>query len=179
MSQRLTDYAIVLAIVLVLSGLFRLSRYLLGLFIQKKEVEGKEFSSDQALIWGMRFLLGGMILLPFVTSLLAFVQNRHLAGGMALHLTLTALSVVLFSFAEDLFRDYNSFLHKKLKPVSWHTRKLYLPVLLFWVTGCVFLSPLFYSGLTILLIVFYRLCLFFRKNSDQKQQQKPKKKKND
>ncbi|MCK5786028.1 MAG: hypothetical protein KAH54_05675 [Candidatus Sabulitectum sp.] len=177
MSQRLTDYGIVLAVVLVLSGLFRLSRYLLGLFIKRQENTGKVFTSDMALLWGMRFLLGGMLLLPFVTSLLAFIQNRHLAGGMALHLGLTAVSVILFSFAEDLFRDYNSYLCSRLKPVSWHTKKLYLPVILFWITGCVFLSPLFYSGLTILLVVFYRLCLFFRKN--EKQEQASAKKKQD
>jgi len=166
LSQRLTDYGIVLAVVLLLSGLFRLSRYLLGIFIKHREKAGVEFSSDQALVWGMRFLLGGMLLLPFVTSILAFLQNRHLIGGMPLHLGLTAVSVVLFSFAEDLFRDYNSYRTEFLKPVSWHTRTLVLPVLVFWAVGCVFLSPLFYSALTILLVTFYRLCLYFRKTSE-------------
>ncbi len=163
MPQRLVDYGVVLAVVLILSGLFRLSRRLLTVFIKKQETPGKEFTSDQALLWGMRFLLGGMILLPFVTSILAFAQNRHLVGGMPLHLGLTALSVVLFSFAEDLFRDYNSYKISSLKTLQWHTRKLLLPVLVFWAIGSVFLSPLFYSGLTILIVVFYRLCLYFRK----------------
>ncbi len=165
MSQRLIDYGIVLVVVLVLSGLFRLSRYLLGVFIKKNEISGKLFSSDNALLWGMRFLLGGMLLLPFVTSLLAFIENQKLIGGMTLHLVLTAVSVILFSFAEDLFRDYNNYEHSILKEVSWHQKKLLLPVLLFWVTGCIFLSPLFYSGLTILIAIFYRLCLYFRKNA--------------
>ena len=166
MSQRLIDYGIVLVVVLILSGLFRLSRYLLGVFIKKHETSGNTFSSDLALLWGMRFLLGGMLLLPFVTSLLAFIENQKLIGGMTLHLALTAVSVVLFSFAEDLFRDYNNYEHAKLKDVSWHLKKLLVPVLAFWVTGCLFLSPLFYSGLTILIVVFYRLCLYFRKNSE-------------
>ncbi len=163
MPQRLIDYGMVLAVVLVLSGLFRLSRQLLTVFIGKQQKQGKEFTSDQALLWGMRFLLGGMILLPFVTSLLAFVQNRQLVGGMTLHLALTAVSVVLFSFAEDLFRDYNEYKITSLKSLQWHTKKLLIPVLVFWVIGSIFLSPLFYSGLTILLVVFYRLCLYFRK----------------
>jgi hypothetical protein len=165
LSQRLIDYGIVLAIVLILSGLFRLSRYLLVVFIKRREVKGIPFTSDQALLWGMRYLLCGLLLLPFVTSLLAFIQNQKLIGGMPLHLILTALSVVLFSFAEDLFRDYNSYSHSCLLPVSWHLKKLLVPFILFWVTGSIFLSPLFYSGLLILLFVFYRLCLFFRKTS--------------
>ncbi len=163
MSQRLIDYGIVLAVVLVLSGLFRLSRQLLAIFIKKQESKGKEFTSDQALLWGMRFLLSGMMLLPFLTSLLAFIQNGQLIGGMTLHLGLTAVSVVLFSFAEDLFRDYNRYDRKNIKPVAWHTKRLLIPVIVFWTAGCVFISPLFYSGLTILLVIFYRLCLYFRK----------------
>lgn len=166
MSQRLMDYGIVLVVIIVLSGLFRLSRRLLSLFVKKYESRGNLFSSDQALLWGMRFLLAGMFLLPFVTSILAFIQNRQLVGGMPFHLGMTAVSVILFSFAEDLFRDYNTFNYKNLKPVSWHTKKLFLPLILFWVAGCVFLSPLFYSGLTILLAVFYRLCLYFRKTPE-------------
>ena len=168
MSQRLIDYGIVLAVVLVLSGLFRLSRYLLGSFIKKQDSSGTQFTSDQALFWGMIFLLGGMIFLPFVTSVLAFVQNGQLIGGMPLHLALTALSVVLFSFSEDLFRDYNSYNADKIQPISWHTKRLLTPLLVFWIIGCLFLSPLFYSGLTILIAVFYRLCLFFRKTAATK-----------
>jgi len=163
-------------VVLLLSGLFRLSRYLLGIFIKNRENNGAEFSSDLALVWGMRFLLGGMLLLPFVTSILAFLQNRHLIGGMPLHLGLTAVSVVLFSFAEDLFRDYNRYGTVSLKPVRWHFNTLVFPVLAFWVVGCVFLSPLFYSGLTILLVVFYRLCLHFRKAPEPSGKKKKRRK---
>jgi len=176
LSQRFSDYGIVLAVVLLLSGLFRLSRHLLGVFVRSRERAGVEFSSDQALVWGMRFLLGGMLLLPFVTSILTFLQNRHLIGGMPLHLGLTAISVVLFSFAEDLFRDYNNYHTKILKPVSWHTRTLLVPVLVFWAVGCVFLSPLFYSALTILLIIFYRICLYFRKTSEPSGKKKNRRK---
>lgn len=175
MSQRLIDYGIVLAVVLVLSGLFRLSRQLLTLFIKKQESKGNEFTSDQALLWGMRFLLCGMMLLPFLTSLLAFVQNGQLVGGMTLHLGLTAISVVLFSFAEDLFRDYNRYSRKNIMPVAWHTKKLLVPVIVFWAAGCVFISPLFYSGLTILLVFFYRLCLYFRKALEQPVKNRKKK----
>lgn len=175
MSQRLIDYGIVLAVVLVLSGLFRLSRQILTLFIKKQEIKGNEFTSDQALLWGMRFLLCGMMLLPFLTSLLAFVQNGQLVGGMTLHLGLTAISVVLFSFAEDLFRDYNRYSRKKIMSVAWHTKKLLVPVIIFWTAGCVFISPLFYSGLTILLVIFYRLCLYFRKALEQPVKNRKKK----
>jgi ABC-type Fe3+-siderophore transport system permease subunit len=149
---------------------------MLGVFIRNREKAGVEFSSDLALVWGMRFLLGGMLLLPFVTSLLAFLHNSHLIGGMPLHLGLTAISVVLFSFAEDLFRDYNSYQTDSLKPVSWHKRILLLPVLVFWVVGCVFLSPLFYSALTILLVIFYRLCLYFRKTPEPSGKKKKRRK---
>ncbi len=154
-----------LIVVLLLSGLFRLSRYLLNVFIRSREKKGFLFTSDQALIWGMRFLLGGMLLLPFVTSLLSFVRNDTLVGGMPLHLILTAISVILFSFAEDLFRDYNSYLNSALKTVQWHRKKLLVPLIVFWVVGCVFLSPIFYSALTLLIVLFYRLCLYFRKTT--------------
>lgn len=163
MIQRLTDYGIVLGIVLVLMSLFKLSRYLLHKITGARGPAGTDFNTDCALVWGLRFLLTGLLLLPFLTSILAFFNNAHLPGGMTLHLVLTAISVVLFSLAEDLFRDYNSYGTASLKPVSWHMRRSILPLSLFWVIGCVFISPLFYSGLTILVAVFYRLCLTFRR----------------
>jgi len=165
-TQRLTDYAVVLGVVIVLMSLFKLSRHLLSRFVKTIGKKKGEFSTDSALLWGMRFLLAGLLMLPFITSLLAFFDNEHLKGGMPLHLLLTAVSVVLFSFAEDLFRDYNSYGSKELKPVSWHFRKLTVPLVSFWLIGCLFISPLFYSGLAVLVIVFYRLCLFFRKTSE-------------
>ena len=165
MTQRLTDYGIVLGVVLVLMSLFKLSRYLLHRFIKLIEKKNGEFSSDSALLWGMRFLLTGLLMLPFITALLAFADNQHLKGGMPLHLALTAISVVLFSFAEDLFRVYNGYGSKNPESVSWHFRKLIIPLVGFWLVGCVFISPLFYSALTVLAIVFYRLCLYFRKPS--------------
>ncbi len=163
MEERLLDYGIVLGVVLVLMGLFRLSRFLLRRFTAREN-----FDADRALVWAGYFLLSGLLLLPFITALLAFADNQALAGGMPLHLFLTAISVVLFSFAEDLFRDYNAYGSKKLKPLNWHVKKLLIPVLAFWVIGCVFISPLFYSGLTVLTAVFYRLCLFFRKTGPGK-----------
>ncbi len=166
MTQRLIDYGIVLGVILVLMSLFKLSRYLLHRFVKSEERKKGEFSSDSALLWGMRFFLTGLLMLPFITSLLAFADNEHLKGGMPLHLILTAVSVVLFSFAEDLFRDYNSYGGKNPKSVSWHFRKLVIPLVSFWIVGCLFISPLFYSGLTVLSIVFYRICLFFRKPSE-------------
>lgn len=162
MSDRLLDYAIVLGVVLLLMLLFKLSRFLLHRFTGRKRPAGKDFSTDDALLWGLRSLLAGLLLLPFITSLLAFADNRRLIGGMPLHLALTAVSVVLFSFAEDLFRDYNGYGASSLKPLSWHARHVTPLLLSFWVIGSVFLSPLFYSGLTILIAVFYRLCLHFR-----------------
>ncbi len=129
MSHRLLDYAIVLGVVVLLTLLFKLSRFLLHRFTGRKRPAGNEFSTDDALIWGLRFLLSGLLLLPFVTSLLAFADNNRLIGGMPLHLALTAVSVVLFSFAEDLFRDYNGYGAADLKPVSWHTRRI-TPLLL-------------------------------------------------
>ncbi len=171
MTQRLADYGIVLGVVLVLVLLFRLSRNLLHRFTLTAEKKNGAFSLDDALVWGMRFLLTGLLLLPFVTSILAFVDNRHLTGGIVLHLCLTAVSVILFSFAEDLFRDYNSYGGPQLRPVSWHWKRV-MPLLLgFWVIGSVFLSPLFYSGLTVLAAVFYRLCLFFRRAERQSARQ--------
>jgi uncharacterized membrane protein len=161
--QRLTDYGIVLVVVLVLMSLFKLSRFILHKFTNVKATAGSDFNTDCALIWGLRFLLTGLLLLPFLTSILAFFDNEHLPGGMTLHLVLTAISVVLFSLAEDLFRDYNSYGSVALKSVSWHVRRSILPLSLFWAVGCVFISPLFYSGLTILVAVFYRMCLSFRR----------------
>ena len=167
MTQRLADYGIVLGVVLVLVILFRLSRNLLHRFTSSARGRNGSFSLDDALVWGMRFLLTGLLLLPFVTSILAFVNNRHLTGGIVLHLSLTAVSVILFSFAEDLFRDYNSYGGTQLKPVSWHWKRVMPLLAVFWVVGTVFLSPLFYSGLTLLAAVFYRLCLFFRRAERQ------------
>ncbi len=163
MSERLIDYGIVIFIVVLLSLLFRLSRYLLNSFISRSERKGFIFSSDMALLWGMRFLLVGMLLLPFITSMFAFINNKNLIGGMPFHLFLTAISVVLFSFSEDLFRDYNSYNKTSLKPQVWHAKQLVIPVVVFWLIGILFISPLFYSGLTILIVVFYKLCLVFRK----------------
>ncbi len=162
MTDRLLDYAIVLGVVLLLMSLFKISRFLLHRFTGMKRPAGSEFSADHALLWGLRSLLAGLLLLPFITSLLAFANNQRLLGGMPLHLALTAVSVVLFSFAEDLFRDYNSYGAISLKPLSWHTRRVTPLLLAFWIVGTVFLSPLFYSGLTVLVAVFYRLCLHFR-----------------
>jgi hypothetical protein len=168
LTQRLADYGTVVAVVLVLAGLFRLARFLLGRFVSSLRGKGCRFSSDDSLLWGMRFLLVGLIFLPFITSLLAFADNSRLPGGMALHLFMTVLSVLLFSFAEDLFRDYNSYADGALESLQWHGKRLFVPVVLFWVIGCVFISPLFYSGLTILVCLFYRLCLYFRKPAIQK-----------
>ncbi len=163
MSERFIDYGIVIFIVILLSLLFKLSRHLLNSFTSKFEQKGIAFSSDMALLWGMRFLLTGMLLLPFITSLFAFANNQQLIGGMPFHLFLTAVSVVLFSFSEDLFRDYNTYNNTSLKPQVWHAKKLVIPIIIFWLVGVIFISPLFYSGLTILIVVFYKLCLVFRK----------------
>jgi hypothetical protein len=47
--------------------------------------------------------------------------------------------------------------------VSAHFRRLSVPFALFWAVGVIFLSPLFYSGLTVILALFYLYALSCRK----------------
>ncbi len=156
--DRLTDYGLVLLVVLAIMGLFRLSRMLLEHTLAKISARNRILSGDGALFAGMMFLLAGLLFLPFVTALISFVSSDFLPGGMVLHLFLVALSVVVFSISEDLFRIFRD-LPDDPERGRWtvrdHMKHLALPLLAFWATGSVFLSPLFYSGLSILLTLFY------------------------
>ena len=156
--DRLIDYGLVLLVILVIMGLFRVSRMLLERFLRRSREAGRQITRDGALLGGMLFLLSGLLFLPFVTALISFVKNDFLPGGMILHLVLVALSVIVFSIAEDLFRIFREFpVDPERGPwsVSDHMKRLVIPLMAFWAVGCVFLSPLFYSGLTVLLAVFY------------------------
>jgi uncharacterized membrane protein len=156
--DRLVDYGLVLLVILVIMGLFRVARKLLEFWLDRLAARKRQVTSDGALFSGMLFLLAGLLFLPFVTALISFVKSDFLPGGMVLHLFLVAVSVVVFSISEDLFRIFRGF---PVDPARgrWstgeHMRRITLPLLVFWALGSIFLSPLFYSGLTVLLALFY------------------------
>lgn len=167
MNQRVHDILLVLLVLAVLKGLFELTRLLLKRFVALLAAKGHALTRDTAIQWGMRFLLFGLLMLPFFTSVLALFDNRHLVGGIVLHLVLVALSIILFSFAEDLIRLYNTFPAGRtgLLPVEGHVRR-FLPFLgAFWVLGVLLLSPIFYSALTVLIFVFFIAVLHGRKKA--------------
>jgi len=158
MISRLLDYALVALVLLALYGLFRLSRLLLARFLEAFSKRRGPLSDDSVLLLGFYSLLAGLSLLPIITWGLAFVDSDMLLGGMPLHLVLVAVSVVLFSFSEDLYGS-----HRKYAPGRWslarHARLASPPLMAFWVLGSLLLSPIFYSGLTIILAVFYAYAL--------------------
>lgn len=166
MVQRLTDYALVGLVVLVIFGLFRLSRIILGRVLKSLENRYGPLGPDRTLFAAFLFLLTGLLFLPAITCLLALLNSEYLPGGMVLHLVLVALSIILFSISEDMFRDFPSM---EADGRSWsageHFRRLAFPFALFWALGVVFLSPLFYSGLTVILALFYMYALSCRKTS--------------
>ncbi len=165
MGQRLTDYALVALVVLFIFGLFRFSRIVLGRVLKRLEMKFGPLGPDRTLYTAFLFLLAGLLFLPSVTYFLALLNNEYLPGGMPLHLVLVALSIILFSIAEDMFRDFPSM---EVDGGQWstgeHFRRLAVPFVLFWVLGVVFLSPLFYSGLTVILALFYMYALSCRKS---------------
>jgi hypothetical protein len=158
MSQRLLDYGTVLLVVAVLYGLFRLARYLLERLLAGIELKHGPLTSDSVLLLGFFVLLTGLLLLPVATWGLAFVDSSRLAGGLPLHLLMVIVSIILFSFAEDLFGSF-----RKYPAGGWragrHYRLVALPLLGFWALGSLLLSPIFYSGLTVILAVFYSYAL--------------------
>jgi len=162
--DRLTDYGLVLLVILVIMGLFRVARKLLEKSLSRLSAGGRPLTRDRALYSGMLFLLAGLLFLPFVTALISFVSSEFLPGGMVLHLFLVAVSVVVFSISEDLFRIYRGLPSDPdggAWSVSMHMRRLVIPLMVFWAAGCVFLSPLFYSGLSVLLTLFYLYAVAF------------------
>ena len=156
MTQRLMDYALVAIVILFIFGLFRLSRILMLKILDYLKRKIDCFGRDRLLFTAFMFLLAGLIFLPSFTAVLALFNERYLTGGMIFHLLMVAFSIVLFSISEDMFREYTG---SKLECEGWsktlHLKRISLPTMVFWAIGCLFLSPLFYSGLTIILLVFY------------------------
>ena len=162
LTLRLLDYGLVALVILVVVVLFRLSRSLMNRVMSRLERDGVPLSADRILVTGLMFLLCGLLFLPFFTSVLAFFSRESLPGGMILHLFLVALSVIFFSIAEDLFRVFSSYPSDRPWTRSKHMKTVALPLLVFWGIGCLLLSPVFYSGLTIILTLFYLFALACR-----------------
>ncbi len=166
MTERLIDYGMVAFVILVIIGLFRLSRILMHAMLRHLKEKYPVLTADRLMVTGFITLLTGMIFLPFITSAFALIDNQHLAGGMIFHLLLVALSVVLFSIAEDLFRLFSSYPPDRTWTRKKHFRIILIPLLLFWAIGCLFISPLFYSGLTVVLALFYLYALFCKPSTN-------------
>lgn len=162
MGQRFMDYAMVAVVVLCVFGLFRLSRMLMHRILNSLRTRYSFFEADRMLITALYFLLAGLLFLPAFTSLLAIINSRYLTGGMVVHLLMVAVSIVIFSIAEDLFRDFSSSGTHEKWSIGRHFRYVSVPFSIFWAIGCIFISPLFYSGLTLILILFYLFALSCR-----------------
>ncbi len=162
MQSRLVDYALVALVIVVIVGLFRLSRYLLNTLLDRISERDGGLTADRVLRLGLRVLLVGLLGLPFVTSLLAFADPLRLPGGMPLHLAMVAVSVVLFSIAEDSFRIFRGYPRDERWTVGRHMAAAAPFLVGFWLVGCLFLSPLFYSGLTVIIALFYLFALSCR-----------------
>jgi hypothetical protein len=152
--DRLLDYGLVALVVAIVAGLFRCSRILMKRLLNRMEAAGP-LTADRVLRAGFLILLAGLLMLPFLTSLLAFANSTHLPGGMPLHLVMVAASIILFSIAEDLFRSFRLYPRDAAWTARRHFASLSLPLLGFWAVGCLLLSPVFYSGLSIILALFY------------------------
>lgn len=166
MTERLFDYGLVALVILVIIGLFRLSRILMHIMLRHLKEKYPVLTADRLMVAGFITLLTGMILLPSITSAFSLIDNKHLAGGMVFHLLLVALSVILFSIAEDLFRLFSSYPTDRTWTRKKHFRIILTPLLVFWAIGCLFISPLFYSGLTVILALFYLYALFCRPSTN-------------
>jgi hypothetical protein len=153
-TDRLLDYGLVALVVVIVAGLFRCSRIILKLFLTRLEASGP-LSADRVLRAGFLILLAGLLMLPFLTSLLAFANSTALPGGMPLHLAVVALSIILFSIAEDLFRSFRAYPRDATWSTGRHIASMSVPLVVFWAIGCLLLSPIFYSGLSIILALFY------------------------
>jgi len=162
LGQRLIDYAMVAIVILAVFGLFRLSRILMQRLLRNLTGRFGVFGADRMLITGLIFLLSGLLFLPAFTSVLSVINNRHLTGGIAVHLVLVAISIVLFSISEDLFRDFSTCSSNENWSISKHFKCILIPFIVFWALGCIFISPLFYSGLSIILVIFYLFALSCR-----------------
>ena len=166
MTERLIDYGMVALVILVIVGLFRLSRMLMNRMLSRLRIKYPVLTADRLMVTGFITLLTGMIFLPFITSVFSLIDNQHLTGGMLFHLLLVALSVILFSIAEDLFRLFSTYPPDRNWSRKKHFRVISAPLIVFWAIGCLFISPLFYSGLTVILALFYLYALGCRPSTD-------------
>ncbi len=157
--QRFVDYGLVLVGVAALFSLFRLSRLLLGRLLSSLSKGRGIEDADRILLVGFHILLTGLLLLPLVTAALAAFDDAFLPGGIYVHLSLVVISIILFSFTEDIFGG----LRTRRREAGWttgrHFSRIGPSLAVFWLLGVVFLSPLFYSGLTLVLAVFYLVAL--------------------
>lgn len=160
--QRLTDYGIVLLVVAAMMALFRLSRLLLARMLAARENRGIVCDCDDHIRLGFLFLVAGMLLLPLATACAACLDASKLAGGVYLHLFLVALSIILFSFAEDLFAGMKRHPAARRLTAGAHFRTAGPLLLCFWILGSAFLSPIFYTALTLILGLFYLFALAAR-----------------
>lgn len=149
-------------VIVTVFGLFRLSRILMQRLLKTLRSRYTVFGADQMLVTGLLFLLTGLLFLPAFTSILAVINSNHLTGGIVVHLVLVAISIVLFSISEDLFRDFSTFSSDKNWTIGIHFKCVSIPFIVFWALGCIFISPLFYSGLTLILVLFYLYALSCR-----------------
>ena len=162
LGNRFWDYALVAIVILAIFGLFRISRILTKSVLTNLKKRFGVLDADRILVTGFFFLLTGSMFLPAFTSLLAVINKRTLTGGMVLHLVLVAISVILFSIAEDLFRDFSNFPFRDNWSVNRHFIYISIPLISFWAIGCILLSPVFYSGLTVIVAIFYLFALSCR-----------------
>lgn len=160
--QRLTDYGIVLLVVAAMMGLFRLSRFLLARVLASREARGLTCDCDDHIRLGFLFLVAGMLLLPLATAALACLDPLSLTGGAFLHLLLVAVSIILFSFAEDLFAGMKRRPAARRVTAGAHFRTAGPLLLGFWLLGSIFLSPIFYTAFTLILGLFYLFALSAR-----------------
>lgn len=165
--QRISDYVTVAGVIAVMMLLFRLSRFLLARLLRLRERGGGPTDCDDVIKLGFRFLLAGMLLLPLATALASFANSRFLIGGTALHLTLVAVSIILFSFSEDLFAGMKNAPRNRVVSVGDHFRTAGPLLIVFWLLGTIFLSPIFYSALTVVLGGFYLFALAARPGTAQ------------
>lgn len=168
--ERLLDYAHVAFVIAVLWGLFRAARWITSRYLARLEARmdsrGRRLTRDEVLSRGFLVLLAGLMAMPAATVGLALAGNRHLVGGIYLHLAMVAVSVVVFSVVEDLFRLYRSYPSNEAWSVSTHLSRVGPAIIAFWAIGCLLLSPLFYSGLSLILLVFYLYALWCRRDSE-------------
>jgi uncharacterized membrane protein len=161
--SRLIDYALVALVIGVLVGLFRLSRIALRVLLSRLEVRFPRYSVDHVIVLGFTCLLAGLLILPLLSALLGLAGTERLPGGIVLHLVMVALSIILFSMSEDLFGGIR---RSRRSADQWtlarHLRIAGPAILAFFLIGALFLSPIFYGGLSVLLVAFYAFALWCR-----------------